>query len=132
VPFEPDTNLICLAINPEGNRSLPHMNAFGRRIYAHLAVGERMDIHAREFFGSRTLVHRDTLGERAAMRLIDELGLDPATFVEDPDDPEREADSVFLLRHTLMNPWLSGREHGMNYLDRYCRYLAHLVREALA
>jgi hypothetical protein len=31
-----------------------------------------------------------------------------------------------------MNPWLSGREHGMNYLDRYCRYLAHLVREALA
>ena len=33
-------------------------NEFGRRIYAHLRVGGGMHIHQREFFGSRTLVHR--------------------------------------------------------------------------
>src|SRR5699024_3640796 len=38
LPFVPDTNLICLAINPAGNRSLAQMNAFGRRLYAHLDV----------------------------------------------------------------------------------------------
>lgn len=132
VPFEPDTNLVCLAINPAGNRSLARMNAFGRRLYQHLSVGEEVDIHTREFFGSRTLVHRHTLGERAAGRLIGELDLDAGTFVEEPEDPGTQADSIFLLRHTLMNPWLSGRDEGLNYLDRYCRYLAKLVRDELA
>ena len=132
LPFEPDTNLVCLAINPAGNRSLANMNAFGRRLYAHLGVGEEIDIHTREFFGSRTLVQRDKLGAKAAARLMDELDLDPTTFVEEPDDSGEQADSVFLLRHTLMNPWLSGHEEGLNYLDRYCRHLAALVRRELA
>jgi len=131
LPFEPDTNLVCLAINPAGNRSLAKMNAFGRRLYAHLGVGEEVDIHTREFFGSRTVVHRDKLGAQAAARLMAELDLDPATFIEEPDDSGEQADSIFLLRHTLMNPWLSGREEGLNYLDRYCRYLAALVRREL-
>ncbi len=132
LPFEPDTNLICLAINPEGNTSLGAMNAFGRRIYDHLSVGEEVNIRDREFFGSRTLVQRSALSDEVAARLVGELGLDPANFVEDPDDSGDQADSIFLLRHTLMNPWLSGREQGMNYLDRYCRHLAGLVRSALA
>ncbi|MFW5926750.1 MAG: pyridoxal phosphate-dependent decarboxylase family protein [Wenzhouxiangella sp.] len=131
LPFEPDTNLVCLAINPEGNTSLGRMNRFGRRIYRHLSVGERVDIHTREFFGSRTLVHRDTLGPEAADRMARALGLDPATFVAEPAESGDQADSIFLLRHTLMNPWLSGRDHGMNYLDRYCRHLARLVRKEL-
>ncbi|NEZ02680.1 pyridoxal-dependent decarboxylase [Wenzhouxiangella sp. XN201] len=131
LPFEPDTNLVCLAINPVGNRSLARMNAFGRRLYERLSVGEEVDIHSREFFGSRTLVHRNTLGEHAAERLMAELDLDPSTFVDDPDDSGEQADSIFLLRHTLMNPWLSGHDEGMNYLDRYCRHLAGLVRQAM-
>jgi glutamate/tyrosine decarboxylase-like PLP-dependent enzyme len=132
LPFEPDTNLICLAVNPEGNRSLGAMNAFGRRIYAHLRVGGGMHIHQREFFGSRTLVHRSALSPTVAEHLVAELGLDPTTFVDDPDDSGDQADSIFLLRHTLMNPWLAGRDEGLNYLDRYCRYLANLVRNELA
>lgn len=132
LPFEPDTNLVCLAINPAGNRSLAKMNAFGRRLYAHLDVGEDVDIHSREFFGSRTLVHRDKLGREAAERIMTELDLDPATFVTEPDESGDQADSIFLLRHTLMNPWLIGREEGLNYLDRYCRHLAALVRRELA
>src|SRR5699024_1892399 len=50
LPFVPDTNLVCLAINPAGNRSLAKMNAFGRRLYAHLDVGQEIDIRTREFF----------------------------------------------------------------------------------
>jgi len=61
-----------------------------------------------------------------------ELDLDPASFTEAPDDSGDQADSIFLLRHTLMNPWLSGRDEGLNYLDRYSRYLAALVKRELA
>jgi glutamate/tyrosine decarboxylase-like PLP-dependent enzyme len=128
LPFEPDTNLVCLAINPEGNRSLGRMNAFGRRLYASLSVGENVDMRSREFFGSHTLVRRSALSSGVAERLVRELGLDPATFVDEPDESGNQADSIFLLRHTLMNPWLAGRDQGMNYLDRYCCHLADLVR----
>jgi glutamate/tyrosine decarboxylase-like PLP-dependent enzyme len=131
MPFEPDTNLVCLAVNPEGNRSLGRMNAFGRRIYASLSAGENVDIRGREFFGSHTLMRRSALSDGIAERLIEDLGLDAATFVDDPDDSGEQADSLFLLRHTLMNPWLAGRDEGMNYLDRYCCHLAQLVRRAL-
>lgn len=131
IPFEPDTNLICLAINPTGNRSLARMNAFGRRLYTQLSVDENVAIHSREFFGSRTLVHHHTLGPQAAERLMCELDLDPETFVADIEDPDEQADSIFLLRHTLMNPWLSGLDEGLNYLDRYSRHLAGLVKTEL-
>ncbi len=132
LPFVPDTNLVCLAINPVGNRSLAQMNAFGRRLYAHLSVGEEIDIRTREFFGSRTLVERSKLGHKAAERIMGELDLDPASFTEAPDESGEQADSIFLLRHTLMNPWLSGRDEGLNYLDRYSRHLAALVKRELA
>jgi glutamate/tyrosine decarboxylase-like PLP-dependent enzyme len=128
LPFEPDTNLICLAINPEGNTSLGRMNAFGRAIYARLSAAPGVDTRTQPWFGSRTLVHRSALGQGGADRLVAELGLDPASFVDEPDDSGEQADSIFLLRHTLMNPFLSGRDQGLNYLDRYCRYLAGLVR----
>jgi glutamate/tyrosine decarboxylase-like PLP-dependent enzyme len=38
VPFEPDSNLICLAINPRGNRQLATMNAFMRELFAEIKV----------------------------------------------------------------------------------------------
>ncbi len=129
LPFEPDTNLVCLAINPEGNRNLAAMNRFGRSIYERISATTAGDIRTREFFGSRTMVDRDALSAATAERLTTELGLDPATFTRQVTDPETQADSIFLLRHTLMNPWLSGRVHGLNYLDRYCRHLEQLVRE---
>jgi len=136
MPFEPDTNLMCLAINPEGNRDLGAMNRFGARLYEQMRVGHGIDQRQRQFFGSRTRVDRNALREPVAARLTEALGLDPATFVTDPDDSGRQDDSIFLLRHTLMNPWLSGRNNsgqhrGMNYLDRYCRWLGALVREVL-
>ncbi|MFU8877307.1 MAG: pyridoxal phosphate-dependent decarboxylase family protein, partial [Wenzhouxiangellaceae bacterium] len=137
LPFEPDTNLVCLAINPEGNRNLGAMNSFGKRLYQQLRVGTGLDSRQRQFFGSRTMVSRHSLSDAVATRLCESLDLDPATFVAEPDDSGDQADSLFLLRHTLMNPWLAGRRPGtesggMNYLDRYCRWLGELVRTELS
>ncbi|MGD8378228.1 MAG: pyridoxal-dependent decarboxylase [Gammaproteobacteria bacterium] len=131
VPFEPDTNLICLAINPEGNTSLARMNTFGWRLYRSLRTDGRQPVQLKEFFGSHTSVYKDMLSETEMGRLLDQLGIEPSTFAEDVEDPALQAESIFLLRHTLMNPWLTKRTDGLNYLDRYCRYLEMLIRREL-
>jgi len=130
VPFEPDTNLICIALNPEGNRSAAVMNEFGRKIYEQLRVIPNQPPQLREFFGSRTNVFHDSLSPAARARLTERLGLDPGTFTTEGDQHD-SANYLFLLRHTLMNPWLFTASEGLNYLDRYCRHLESLVLSEL-
>lgn len=126
VPFEPDTNLLCLAVNPEGNRSLAAMNRFGRRLYTHLGIATG-PVQMQDFFSSHTSVERRMLAPRELERVLKALGIDAASFVDNVDEPEHQSDSLFLLRHTLMNPWLLEEVEGRNYLDRYCDYLEELV-----
>ncbi|MDE2345499.1 MAG: hypothetical protein KGL13_03420, partial [Gammaproteobacteria bacterium] len=126
VPFEPDTNLLCLAVNPEGNRSLAAMNRFARRLYVHLGIAPG-PVQMQDFFSSHTAIERHMIAPRELARVLNALGIDPASFVDSVDDPQTQADSLFLLRHTLMNPWLLQQVDGRNYLDRYCDYLEKLV-----
>jgi tyrosine decarboxylase len=126
VPFEPDTNLLCLAVNPEGNRSLAAMNRFGRHLYAHLGIATG-PVQMQDFFSSHTAVERRMIAPRELTRVLNALGIDPGSFVDNVEAPELQSDSLFLLRHTLMNPWLLEQVDGRNYLDRYCDYLEELV-----
>ena len=84
-----------------------------------------------EFIGSHTSIRRAALGNAAAEELARAIGVAPESFVASVDDPVTEADHVFLIRHTLMNPWLRVRHDGRNYLDRYCDFLeAVIAKEA--
>ena len=132
VPFEPDTNLVCIACNPAGNHSLAQMNAFGERLYEHLRVDPQQPVQLREFFSSRTAVRRDLLGTHDLERVLRELDVDEGTFVKVVEDATRQSDRLFLLRHTLMNPWLMQRVDGQNYIDKYCVYLERIIREETA
>ena len=38
VPFPPDSNLVCVAFNPAGNRDIAGANAFARRLHDELRV----------------------------------------------------------------------------------------------
>ncbi|HET7650421.1 MAG TPA: pyridoxal-dependent decarboxylase [Gammaproteobacteria bacterium] len=131
VPFEPDTNLICMAINPEGNRDLAAMNRFGERIYSHLDTGPGRAATSREFFSSHTRVERNMLGAEDLSRVLTELGIDPDTFMASVENPEIQADNLFLLRNTLMNPWLLENDGDRNPLDRYLEYLESLINAEL-
>jgi glutamate/tyrosine decarboxylase-like PLP-dependent enzyme len=131
LPFEPDSNLVCLAINPVGNASLARMNAFTERIYSHLKVDRQQPVQTRQFFGSSTRLSRAALGEAESLRILGELGIDPATFCDHPAADGLSADSILILRHTLMNPWLIDEVNGVNYLDLFCDYLAGLIRAEL-
>lgn len=123
MPFEPDSNLICLAINPVGNRSLLAANAFGRRLFEAFKVGGDERDHFHAFFGSCTTVALTHLGSEQR-RLFESLGLDTGA----PDD-----EGLFLLRHTLMNPWLqaSPKAGVPSYLEAYCQHLTQLIHRVL-
>jgi hypothetical protein len=55
------------------------------------------------------------------------LCVDPDSFVLTVSDPTVEADHLFLLQHTLMNPWLSDDSEGGSFVDRYCEFLERAI-----
>jgi len=85
-------------------------------------------LQAKQFFGSSTRVSYEAIGLAEGRQLLSRLGVDPATFRPDPEEGGRDADSILVLRHTLMNPWLLERIKDINYVDLYCGYLERLVR----
>ena len=125
VPFAPDSNLVCLALNPAGNRDVAVANAFTRRLHDALRCDPTQAVQSREFFGSMTTLRPEALGEVDMARVLAALDLDQATLL-----PEHEgADRLVILRHTLMNPYLEDAENGISYIDRYFDYLGRLARE---
>ncbi|HEX3125533.1 MAG TPA: pyridoxal-dependent decarboxylase [Rhodanobacteraceae bacterium] len=130
MPVEPDTNLVCIAVNPAGNNSLARMNRFGRALFRHFAL-DPANPQACEFIGSHTSLLRKNLSPIAARKLARRLGFDPNSFVAAVHDPNDEADHVFLLRHTLMNPWLSDDSEGDGFVDRYCEFLERSIAQTL-
>lgn len=131
VPFEPDTNLVCLAINPADNSSLAAMNRFGRAIFASMKVDAKRPVQVKTFIGSYTSLTKENVGGAQADRILDDLGIDRATFQTLPKDSKRDADHIFLLRHTLMNPWLQSKVEDRNYVEMYWDYLDELIDRAL-
>lgn len=124
VPFEPDCNLVCLAINPRGNAALSGMNAFVERLHRDLRIDPAQPLQTREFFGSTTTLRLDILGLEESADLLRRLGL----AVNQDIDAAEEQSHVTVLRHTLMNPFVLDTENGISYIDRYFDFLARRVR----
>ncbi|MBM4781410.1 MAG: pyridoxal-dependent decarboxylase [Archangiaceae bacterium] len=122
VPFEPDCNVVGLAFNPQGNRSLAVANAFTRRLFDALAVrpADQSGGDA-AFFGSCTTVPLAHLGTAERARLSKMLGV---------EFESADASGLFMLRHTLMNPWLlsSPDDSARTWIDAYVSHLEGVVR----
>lgn len=126
VPFMPDSNLVCLAINPAGNRDVARANAFVQCLHDGLRCDPSHPLQMREFFGSATTLRPDTFGAEALAALCARLQIDVDSFGE-----EAGRDRLLILRHTLMNPYLLDTENGISYIDRYLDYLAARLRTPL-
>lgn len=123
VPFEPDSNLVCVALNPIGNRDVATMNRFVRALYESLRSDPGIPLQGHEFFGSMTTLNPALLGPADTDRVLGELGLDARTLNAD----DEAADRLVILRHTLMNAFLIDRENGISYIDRYFEFLQRRV-----
>ena len=126
VPFPPDSNLVCFAINPAGNRLVATANAFVRTLYDELRSNPQRPLQDKQFFGSVTSLRPDALGETETRRILDALGLDAASL-----DTEG-GDRLMILRHTLMNPYLLDHENDISYIDLYFEHLGARIRALLA
>jgi glutamate/tyrosine decarboxylase-like PLP-dependent enzyme len=120
VPYEPDSNLVCLALNPRGNRSIAAANAFVQSLHDMLRSDPHQPLQAKAFFASMTSLRADILGPREAKRILGTLGLQAS---------HEGGERLLILRHTLMNPYLIDHENGISYIDRYFEFLAGLVRQ---
>ena len=128
IPFAPDSNIVCLAINPVGNRDVARMNIFLRSLHDDLRCDPGHAVQTREFYGSMTTLRPEALGAEDMNRVLAELGLDLASLLPEHDG----ADRLVILRHTLMNPFLNDTENGISYIDLYFDYLGRQVRALLA
>jgi hypothetical protein len=127
VPFAPDSNLVCLALNPLGNGDVARANAFVRTLHDELRCDPGQPLQLKQFFGSMTTLRAEALGAREMHAILRSLGLDPATLQPGDDGGDR----LVILRHTLMNPYLIDRENGISYIDLYFEHLARRVRALL-
>jgi len=127
VPYVPDSNLVCLAMNPLGNHLLLQANAFVHGLHEELRCDPTHPLQLKEFFGSITSLHPERLGDTETKRIFDGLGLDVASIAEDDND-----DGLIILRHTLMNPFLIDVENDISYIELYFDFLARRVREMTA
>lgn len=126
VPFAPDSNLVCLALNPHGNRDVAQANAFVRALHDTLRCDPQQPLQTKEFFGSVTTLRPDMLGAAETTRILKALGLDEATL------GDGDSDRLLILRHTLMNPYLIDHENGISYIDRYFEFLGRRVHALAA
>lgn len=124
VPFAPDTNLVCLALNPRGNRSIKHANAYVGALHDQIKCDPRQPVQVKEFFGSVTTIQRASVGDAVFDEILRALELDAG------DDLDSQ--HLVILRHTLMNPYLIDHENGISYVDGYFAFLARHVRDTLA
>ncbi len=127
VPFAPDSNLVCLALNPRGNASVAGANAFVRALHDTLRCDPAQPLQLKEFFGSVTSLRPEVLGAAETARILAGLALDASTLECDGGD-----DRLLILRHTLMNPYLIDHENGISYIDRYFEFLGRRVRALTA
>lgn len=128
LPFEPDSNLVCLAINPRGNRSIRAMNSFLRKLHLTMSANPERPLQSGEYFGSITTLKPESLGTEETAMLLQDLGLDDDGLDSGDDD----ADRLVILRHTLMNPFLLDSENEISYLAGYFEFLQRNVIALLA
>ena len=125
MPFEPDTNVVCIAINAVGNSDLERCNALTRAIFDTMRFDPGSPTQTLELIGSFTSLDHKRLTPDAAHRLEHALGLQENAL-------STENAHVFLLRHTLMNPWLLREaEHDLDYVERYLLFLEKQIRDII-
>ncbi len=123
----PDSNLVCLALNPAGNEDLAFTNAFVRQLYNELRCDPGRPVQVKQFFASITTVRQSMVGAQPLHDVLVGLGIEPATLSE-----ESGVDHLVILRHTLMNPYLLDVENGISYIARYFEHLGAHLRSEIA
>lgn len=127
MPFEPDTNIVCIALNDAKNTDLSRANALTREVFDAMHYSPDEPTQLKAFLGSFTSLDQRRMTPEAAQHLELALGLEAGALHASEDA------HVFLLRHTLMNPFLRrpATDGGLDYIDAYLNFLELELKRAL-
>jgi glutamate/tyrosine decarboxylase-like PLP-dependent enzyme len=106
---QPDLNIIVYALNEAGNTDLEKMNALNREIKEHLSYRQGT-IHAYDFIVSSTDLSEEEYGD-TPLGFLQRLGI--------PEEEWRRVGSVFVLRSTIMSPYLTPDYTDEDYLAKF-------------
>jgi glutamate/tyrosine decarboxylase-like PLP-dependent enzyme len=126
VPCEPDSNLVCLALNPQGNACIETASRFVQQLHDRLRPDPAGN-GCPAFLASSTALREQAVGRRDMQRILRQLGLDGGEA--------GSVGSLSILRHSLMNPFLLHAEAAGEANDPITQYFVHLeglVRELAA
>lgn len=125
----PDTNIVCFVIRRKDSQSLTQMNALGEAVYKRLTIdaerGDRDYAYSQPFFISRTRFHPPQYSAHAVAELLERA---------DVDASEYPAQGIFVLRATVMSPYIvlaAETGHKQDLLDEFVVTLARITEEAL-
>jgi len=132
VPLQPDTNVLCLAINPINNYSLTRMNRFSNRLFEHLEQHlQKKNFNTLFQCATGSLLHSN-IGCEDAKQLFKKLGIKNRSFVVNIEDPKIRTNSVQILTFNLLNPWLYSEVSGKGAIEKYCNYLEEVIVDVVS
>ncbi len=132
IPIQPDTNILCLAINPINNYSLTRMNRFSNRVFDGLEKYlNQMDYNPPVQCATSSLLHSN-IGSEGAKQLFKKLGIKNRSFVVNIEDPKLQTNSVHILRFNLLNPWLYSDISSKSAIEQYCDYLEQVIIDVVS
>jgi glutamate/tyrosine decarboxylase-like PLP-dependent enzyme len=120
---EPDINIVCYVVRPDGASGLAQINALNEAIYRRMSLNAATP--APEYIITRTRF-QSPMYEGAADGLLAELGV--------PVDEWRAAgaEGLVVLRSTVMDPFLAAEGEGADHVAGYVGALARAAGSSRA
>ncbi len=126
----PDTNILCFIAKVKGVRSLRETNELNHRVYRQFTIEEKEDepetSYVQPFFLSRTHFRFPAYSRRSVAGFLKRADLDASDY---------QQEGVFVLRATLMTPYIrmaAELGHSQRYLSQFMEKLRQRVDAALA
>jgi len=119
---EPDMNIIVYALNEESNNSLEQMNDLNRRIKEKLCFSPNKSVYVYDFMVSSTTLEHAEYGDQP-QKFLDKFGI--------PESEWEASHEVFVMRSTIMSPYLTEDFTDVDYLGQFFQNLEKLLQEII-
>ena len=127
----PDTNVVCFMVRERVSPPLARLNALNQWIYDRFTIESEHSAgeysYSQPFFLSHTAIQSSSYSPASVSGILERLGVDAAEYF---------AQGLFVLRATIMNPYIvlaqeTGR-HGKPYLAQFIDRLAAKASEGVS
>ena len=118
----PDLNLVCFALGHRSLVTLEETNAFVRRVYEAMSVGEGRAVQQLDYFVTMTTLRIHEYG-RAAVPHVEALGFTEADY--------ERAGGLAVIRCTVMDPFIGTGRGRTDHVEGFAAHLRGVLERVL-